>query len=104
MAKEQMQTAPDGSRNVIAKTNEIELAGFVLPPGMSHTAMGTASLMPGNRYSNGMSTSGLITRLVLDLRTGIIAIHLETTDRKPMKRRVFIFPTGMMAEEKVDGE
>jgi hypothetical protein len=81
-------------------TTEIELAGFVLPPGLNHTAIGTATLMPGNRYANGMSTDGIVTRLLLNPTSGIVTIHLETTDKRPVKQRVFIFPTGMMAEEK----
>lgn len=82
------------------QSNEIELSGFLLPPGLNHLAMATASLMPGNSYTNGMSVTGLITRIMLNLQSGIITLHLQTTDKRPIARRVFIFPTGMMCEEK----
>lgn len=89
----------------MAKENDltIDLTGFVMPPTAVHHATASSSLMVGNNYSNGMATSGAVERMTLDLRTGIIAIHVNTTpgSKEKTMRRVYILATGMMCEEKL---
>lgn len=75
--------------------NVVELSGFVMPSNTVHTGNASSSLMVGNNYSNGMSVSGVIKRITLELGSGVVSLHLMDEPR-----RVFIQPSGMMLEEK----
>lgn len=81
------------------QSNEIELAGFCMPSD-NRLPNAASSLMPGHHYSNNMSASGIVKRLTLNPSSGVVTVHMETTDQKPLGFRLFVFPTGMTAEEK----
>lgn len=73
---------------------EIELTGFTLPTNIRLLADGSSSLMRGNSFANSMNVSGLVERITLNQVTGVITIYIRDN-----ARRVFFYPTGLMAEE-----
>lgn len=81
------------------QSNEVELAGFSMPMNV-RLPDSASSLMIGNHYNNGMGVGGIVKRITLSTLSGVITLHMETPDKKPIATRLFVFPTGMTAQEK----
>lgn len=79
-------------------TNEVDLAGIVMPAGTPLPGNATSSLMVGNHYSTGMSVSGPVRRITMNQQTGVITLWVEPVGSDV--RRVFLWPTGMLSEAK----
>jgi hypothetical protein len=73
------------------ETTETEVIGFALP-GHVTTRMGESAVMVGYNFSNGMSMSGIVTRMV-HIGGGTVRVFIG-------ERSMLLFSTGGLAEEK----
>lgn len=73
------------------ESTDIEVNGFTLP-GNVRLQMGESSMLVGNSYSNGMTVSGIIERITY-IGNGVMRVAIGD-------RRLLVFSTGMVAEEK----
>lgn len=84
-----------------ASDGEIEISGFILPSNVRLIGDGTSALMRGNHFASTMQVSGIVQRITLNPLTGVMALHVAQPNglHGETTRRVFVFSSGLMAEE-----